>query len=103
MRISVRCSAISRLATAAAALWLGAGPAWAGGGGESVGSLQSLLGNPNGTSGLCELLGMTSCPQLPTLTQLVLEFSALVNSPPDLVRSPQAASLVGGSGICTVA
>jgi hypothetical protein len=42
---------------------------------------------------------MTSCPQLPTLTQGILEISALLNASPDLVRSP--AGPLGG--LCTVA
>ena len=33
----------------------------------------------------------TFCLQLPTLTQLVLEFSALENSSPDIVRGPVGA------------
>jgi hypothetical protein len=80
---------ISRLAGAFAAIWLCCtGSAWAGGGGVgSVESTQGILG-ANGSSGLCHLLGMTSCPQLPTLTQLVLQFAALQNAPPDTVRGP---------------
>jgi hypothetical protein len=94
-------SVTSRLAGAMAALWLcSAEPALAGGpGGGDVGSAQAMLGPPNGNGGICDLLGMTSCPQLPTLTQLVLEFSALLNNPPDFVRSPLGVT----GGICTVA
>jgi hypothetical protein len=92
-----------RLSMAAVALCLwAAGPAWAGDG-ESVGSVQTLLGRADGTSGICHLLAINPCPQLPTLTQLVLQFAAVVNSPPDLIRSPQGASLIGGEGFCSVA
>jgi len=98
-------STVSRIVGAVTALWLSsAGPALAGGGGEDAGTFQSFLGSPNGSTGLCSLLGMTSCPQLPTLTQIVLQIAALENSPPDLVRSPQQQfAPVGGLGICTVA
>jgi hypothetical protein len=56
-----------------------------------------MLGPPNGNGGICGLLGMTSCPQLPTLAQLILEISALQNTPPDFTRSPFYV------GVCTVA
>src|SRR5437667_8728528 len=100
MRVSVRSSTVSRLAAAVAALWLyGTGPASAGGGGEDAGTFQPFLNQ------FCDLLAMTPCPQMPTLTQIVLEISALVNTPPDLVRSPMGpgAQGLGGLGICTVA
>jgi hypothetical protein len=92
-------SVISRLGGAVAALWLcSTGPAWAGdGGGGDAATAQAALSTPG--SGICSLLGMTSCPQLPTLTQGILEISALLNASPDLVRSP--AGPLGG--ICTVA
>jgi hypothetical protein len=72
------------------ALWLGCGPAWAGHGGPDLGSLQGILDD------FCSAVGMTRCPQLPTLTQAVLELSALENIPPELARfegssSPTAA------------
>ena len=86
MRTSVRSSMISRLAGAVAALWLsGVGSAWAGGSADA-GALQAALGKPDGTSGLCAALHMTSCPQLPTITQLVLEIAALANATPEMVR-----------------
>jgi hypothetical protein len=101
VRTLLRCPAISRIGAALAALWLcSTGSAWAGGpGGGDVGSAQAMLGPSNGSSGICSLLGMTSCPQLPTLTQLVLQISALLNNPPDFVRS----SPLGTLGICNVA
>jgi hypothetical protein len=71
---------LSRLAGALAALWLcGAGAAWAGDGGD-LGSLQNV------TNGFCALLNMKTCPQLPTVTQGVLEVAGLGNSPPEIVR-----------------
>src|SRR6266568_2116564 len=106
MRASVGFSTISRLATAVAALWLwGTGPAWAGGEGGSIGTLQNFLGPSNGSSGFCQLLVMNPFPQVPTLTQLALEISALANSPPDLVRSPAGPSATGTGGlkVCTPA
>jgi hypothetical protein len=73
-------STFSRLAGALAALWLcGAGAAWAGDGGD-LGSLQNV------TNGFCAVLNMKTCPQLPTVTQGVLEVAGLTNSPPEIVR-----------------
>jgi hypothetical protein len=81
MPVSVR-SGISRLAGAAAAIWLcGVGSAWAGDGGSSGISLQ----------GACDSFAMmffeTNCPPLPTLTQQVIEFTGLSSEPPNIVRS----------------
>jgi hypothetical protein len=73
---------VSRLIGAAAALWIGAGSAWAGGGSGDAGSLQSFL-----TNTLCPFLGMSNCPQLPNLTELVLETAGLENAPPEMVRA----------------
>jgi hypothetical protein len=84
------------LAGAVAALWLcGAGSAWAGGGGgPDAGPDQTSL------DALCSFLGVTSCPQLPTVTQIVLEYAALGTSSPDFVRGP---GKFGGFGGCSVA
>jgi hypothetical protein len=93
MRASIGSSTIFRLAGAVAALWLcGAGAAWAGGGGESLTTLQAVIGKADGTTGLCKLLGMGSnfgniCPQLPTFTQAILEAAGLANSPPEVVAA----------------
>ncbi len=82
MRASFKTLTLSRIALAAAAIWLYAsGAAWAGGGGESLTSLNNLI------SGLCGFLNMTSCPQLPTITQAVLEIAGLETSPPEMVRA----------------
>jgi hypothetical protein len=88
MRASIRSSTISCLAGAVAALWLcDAGSAWAGGGGESLTTLQAVIGPPNGSSGFCHMLNMNPCPQLPTFTQAILEAAGLANSPPEMVAA----------------
>ncbi len=68
------------------ALWLCcAGSAWAGDGGGSLQTLQALLSDAS--SGLCVTFGINPCPQLPTITQAVLEVASLQNSPPEMVRT----------------
>ena len=75
----------SRLAVALAALWLcGVGTAWAGDGAD-LASLNQLLSDP--TTGLCKIFNMSTCPQLPTITQGILEVAALANSPPEIVAA----------------
>jgi hypothetical protein len=72
---------LSRLAGALAALWLcGTGAAWAGDGGD-LASLQNVA------NGLCTIFKMTTCPQLPTITQAMLEVAGLTNSPPEMVAA----------------
>src|ERR1700737_3050021 len=80
---------ISGLIGAFTAIWLGAAqPARAGsGGGADLGSLQALIGPPDGSEGLCFALGMKPCPQLPTVTQAVLEVAGLSNTPPEIARA----------------
>jgi hypothetical protein len=95
MSVSIRSSTVSRFAVAVAAIWMcGAGAAWAGGGGESLTTLQAVIGPPTGASGFCHMLGMgtnfhngTTCPQLPTFTQAILEAAGLENSPPEMVAA----------------
>jgi len=79
---SLRLSIISRLASAAAIIWIcGAGSAWAGDGGSSGISLQGVLDE------VCSMFGPTvPCPQLPTVTQQVIEIAGLTNESPDIVR-----------------
>ncbi len=86
MRGSVRSPRISYFIGAFAALWLSAGPAWAGHGGGDVASVQSAL------DAACTALDMTTCPQLPTFTQLVLEIAGLENAPPEAARFENAIS-----------
>jgi hypothetical protein len=101
MRTSIGPSTISRLAAAAAALWLcGAGSAWAGDGGESLTSLQAVIGPPDGSTGFCNMLKMgtsfhngTTCPQLPTFTQAILEAAGLEQSPPEMVAAQNGLAL----------
>ena len=53
----------NRLGVLIVAVWTyGAVPGWAGDG-ESVGSVQDLLGLPNGNTGLCHVLAISPCPQ----------------------------------------
>src|SRR5947207_11648351 len=76
-------SIVSRAAGAVLILWLCAGAAWAGDGAD-LGSLQALL---SGTGGLCQIFSMNPCPQVPTITQGVLEVAALGNNLPEMVRA----------------
>lgn len=82
----------SKLAHAAAALLTItlciAQPARAGDGGADFGSLQAFI-----TNNVCPFLGMNSCPQLPTLTQAVLQLAGLANAPPEMVRSFSSVAL----------
>ncbi len=83
MCASIRLSTVSGLAGAVAAVWLcGAGSAWAGDGGAALAPLQHFL---NGT---CSMVGIgpTSCPQLPTINQLVIEIAALLDTTPNTAR-----------------
>lgn len=82
MRASIKSLTISRIALAASAIWIyGAGAAWAGGGGESLTSLNSLI------TGFCAALNISSCPQFPTITQAVLEIAGLEITPPEMIRA----------------
>jgi hypothetical protein len=94
MRTWIGASAISRFAgVMMTALLCGTGPAWAGGGGSDGGaSFQGFLQQ------VCGLVGATSCPTVPTLTQIILGISDYQNTPPDFVRGP----LGNFAGICSV-
>ena len=83
MSVSRSSFTFSRLAAAAiaASLWWAAPASAGGGGGEDAATLQQSL------DAICTEVGMTSCPQLPTVAQIVLEISGLINSPPDDVRN----------------
>jgi hypothetical protein len=83
MRKPFRAIKFSSLCVAVASVWLyGAGAAWAGDGGESLTGLNNLI------SGICSFFSMTiPCPQLPTITQAVLELAGLEASPPEMVRA----------------
>src|SRR6266446_7766706 len=67
---------------AVAALWLCAGqPAKAGDGGEDLGSLQTYINE------VCAFWRMSTCPQIPTISQAVLQVAAFVDIAPEAVRS----------------
>lgn len=76
MQSSVGSLGIKRLIGAFAALSLSAGSAWAGGSND-LAPLQDAL------DGACTALQvpMTSCPQLPTATQIILEIAGLESAP----------------------
>src|SRR5947208_2346433 len=76
-------SIVSRAAGAVLILWLCAGAAWAGDGAD-LGSLQALL---SGTGGLCQIFNMNPCPQVPTITQGVLQVAGLGNNLAEMVRA----------------
>jgi hypothetical protein len=86
---------ISRSAGVVAAAWLcSIGSAWAGDSGSDTG-VQAALNS------VCTAVGMTSCPQVPTITQAILEISGLENAAPDFVRGPEANFQTFG-GLCSV-
>jgi hypothetical protein len=97
MRVTVGRSAAFRLAGVSAAIWMYAGLAWAGDGGASLTTIQAIIGPPNGASGFCKLLGMNPCPQLPTVTQAILEAAGLGLSPPEMVAAQN--SITPGSNV----
>jgi hypothetical protein len=95
--VSASCTSLtfSRLAGTVAALWLcGAGAAWAGDGAD-LASLNLLLSTPG--TGLCAVLKLKPCPQLPTITQAVLQIAGLGNSPPEIVAAQN--SIAPGSNV----
>lgn len=87
MRVRVKSSTVSRLIGVVAAVWLCAsGSAWAGDG-ANLTSIQAIIGKPDGSTGFCHILNMTTCPQLPTVTQAILEAAGLGLSPPEMVAA----------------
>jgi hypothetical protein len=97
MRASIGSLTLSNLSGAVAGLWLcGAGAAWAGDGAD-LGSIQALLSDPN--TGLCKMFGIPSntCPQVPTITQGVLQVAGLGNNLPEMVRAQN--SIPPGSSV----
>jgi len=102
MSVSFRSLTFSGLAGAVAVLWLGCtGPVWAGDGGGDLGSLNSALQT------LCTTLttnfgvSLSSCPQLPSVTQGVLQLAAWNLSPTEMIRAtnniPPGAAVDAGS------
>jgi hypothetical protein len=84
VRIAPRASRTLLLLALGIAAWAcGPKPVWAGGGGgEDLGDAQDLL------NGACALLtvGQDPCPQLPTISQIVLEIAGLIFDRPQAVR-----------------
>jgi hypothetical protein len=85
---SIRSFMHSRLTGAVAALWLCcAGPAWAGDGGNDLGTLN------NGLADLCSSLENTfsvllpSCPQAPTITQGILQLASWSLVPNEMISA----------------
>ena len=97
MSISCRLSVISRLVAATVIIWMyGAGWAWAGDG-ANLQTIQAIIGPPDGSSGFCKMLNMNPCPQLPTVTQALLEAAGLGLSPPEMVAAQN--SIPPGSNV----
>lgn len=91
MRIPKNSSRICRLLGVLAAVWLWSGdPAKAGDGGSDLGSLQNYI------DAACTAFGMTSCPQIPTITQAVLQVAAFVDIAPEAVRAAPAFAIPVG-------
>lgn len=67
--------------TIVAAWFCGAQSAWAGGAGGDLAGAQSAL------NGVCSMFGLSPCPTLPTINQLVIENAALSGSTPTQVRN----------------
>src|SRR5437016_6082407 len=74
-----------RLVMTVSAVWLCccAGSAQAGDGGADAGTIQSFLNT------ICGSFGITSCPQLPTVTQGTLEIAGLGYARPETIRRSQ--------------
>lgn len=83
MPVSLRSSVRCILGTFAILCLSDSGAAWAGGGGgEDLATVQAFLNDT-----ICPAVGMSPCPKLPTITQLVLEIAALTNATPDDART----------------
>jgi hypothetical protein len=84
VRVSIRSTMIYCLAAAALALWLCCPGSARAGDGASLATLQTAIND------ICTFFQLVSCPQLPTITQAVLELSAEENAPPEMIRSQEA-------------
>ncbi len=83
MQVRIRSLPIAALAVLAALCLFRIEPAWAGDGGEDAGTVQSFL------DGVCSFVGQSPCPQLPTVSQGMLEIAGLFNARPEAVRAGQ--------------
>src|SRR5947207_14093483 len=91
MRRFGRSLKVARTVAAVAALWLCIGQSVkAGDGGEDLGSLQSYI------KAVCSFWGMSTCPQIPTISQAVLQVAAFVDIAPEAVRSSTAFAIPVG-------
>jgi hypothetical protein len=102
MRTKPRASTNSRLfGGVVVAVWLCvSGSAWAGDG-ANLQAIQAIIGPPDGSDGLCKILNMNPCPQLPTVTQALLEAAGIELSPPEMVAAqngiPSGTNLFAGN------
>ncbi|MGH7031023.1 MAG: hypothetical protein ACREE9_03140 [Stellaceae bacterium] len=83
MQVRIRSLPIAALAVLAALCLFRIEPAWAGDGGEDAGNVQSFLDL------VCSAVGLSPCPQLPTISQGVLEIAGLLDARPEAVRAGQ--------------
>jgi hypothetical protein len=87
MRAKVKSSTASCLLSGVVAVWLCASGSVLAGDGANLAAIQAIIGPPNGSSGFCSILNMNPCPQLPTVTQALLEAASLGLSPPEMVAA----------------
>ena len=80
MRVLGRLLTISGIALVSLSLGI-VQPVRAGDGGEDLGSLQTYIDQ------VCSFFGMSPCPQIPTISQAVLQVAAFVDVAPDAVRA----------------
>src|SRR5271166_5620841 len=86
--VLIRSSIISCLFNAVAALSLcGSTAAWAGDGGADQGTVNSAWQMFCGTTLPLIGVNLPSCPVVPSVTQGILQFAALQQAPPVVVRS----------------
>src|SRR5471030_2764745 len=88
MRVFGRLLTISGIALAAMSL-SAAQPARAGDGADLAG-LQTYIDS------VCTFFSMSTCPQIPTIAQAVLEIAAMVDVAPEAVRSSTAFAIPVG-------
>jgi hypothetical protein len=90
MRELAKSLGIASLVPAVAAFWLCAAQPAKAGDGADLGSLQTYIND------VCTFWGMSTCPQIPTVTQAVLQVAAFVDIAPEAVRSSTAFAIPVG-------
>jgi hypothetical protein len=90
MRIPKTPSRICCFIGALAALWLWSGEPAKAGDGSDLAGLQTYIDD------VCSFFVMTSCPQIPTIAQAVLQVAAFVDIAPEAVRSSPAFAIPVG-------